>query len=56
MACPRAREVWTADPERKTMKVHRPNEAVRSLTVEDVLDGGEVVPGFRLNVAEVFQP
>ena len=49
------REVWTIDPDARTVTVHRPDGATRRLGEDDVLDGGDVVPGFRCAVAELFE-
>mgnify|MGYP003578111561 CR=1 FL=1 len=46
--------VWVVNPKRRTVTVHRPAEDVLTLTEEDELDGGEVVPGFRCRVSEIF--
>jgi Uma2 family endonuclease len=46
--------VWTVDPTRRTVVVHRsPTEGV-TLHEQDELDGEAVVPGFRCRVAEIF--
>jgi Uma2 family endonuclease len=49
------RLAWVVDPVRQTVHVHRTAEADRSLTIADVLDGEEVVPGFALPLAQVFK-
>jgi Uma2 family endonuclease len=41
------------DPENETADVHTPN-AVTHLSAADVIDGGEVVPGWRLPLSELF--
>ena len=43
-----ARLVIVADPRTKTVKVHRGPNNIQTLTQEDTLDGGEVVPGWAL--------
>jgi hypothetical protein len=35
--------------------VHTPGAPDRTLTEDDVLDGGSVLPGFRVPVREVFK-
>lgn len=50
------RTVWVVDPGRRTLTVHRPEHAPRMLSEADVVDGGPVVPGFRLSVREIFEP
>jgi Uma2 family endonuclease len=49
-----AEAVWVIDPRSRTVSVHRPGSDPQSLRREDVLDGGSVLPGFRLPVAELF--
>ncbi len=48
--------VPVADPEQDAVTVYRSREDVRILVSEagDVIDGADVVPGWRLPVAEVF--
>ncbi len=49
-----ARMVWVISPKLKTITVYRSLMDVITLTEKDTLDGGEVVPGFRIPVAEIF--
>ena len=44
-------EVYPAD---RTVMVHRPGAATVTLTGDDVLDGGDVLPGFTLPLSEIF--
>lgn len=46
--------VWWVDPARRTVAVYRGGEFVAELGVGDILDGGDVLPGFRLPVADIF--
>lgn len=48
------RLVWAADPEARTVTVHMPHLAPRVLGVGDALDGEDVLPGYRLPLAELF--
>lgn len=48
------RTVWLVHPRRQTVTIHTQDNDPVVLTVEDVLDGGDVLPGFRLPVAEIF--
>ncbi len=48
------RLVWVVDPEARTVAVHVPGTPVRFLRVGDDLDGGDVVEGFRVAVADLF--
>ena len=47
--------VWVAYPDTRTVEVHENNAPVVTLTEDDTLDGGAVLPGFSLPVREVFQ-
>jgi Uma2 family endonuclease len=49
--------VWLVDPRKRTVIVFTPTNAEEgtTLTEADTLDGGDVLPGFRLPVATVFQ-
>ncbi|HEX8492311.1 MAG TPA: Uma2 family endonuclease [Pyrinomonadaceae bacterium] len=49
-----ARLVWVVNPKSKTIAVYRSLTNVVTLTEKDTLDGGEVVPGFQIPVAEIF--
>lgn len=46
--------VWRAIPELKQLRVYIPGEPEKILTVDDVLDGGDVLPGFTLPVSMIF--
>jgi len=48
------RLVWVVNPRRKTVTVYRTEDAAQILRATDQLDGGDVLPGFRCPVAEVF--
>jgi Uma2 family endonuclease len=47
--------VWVIDPTRRTVAVHLPGRPPETLSGNGVLDGGAVLPGFRLAVAEIFE-
>jgi Uma2 family endonuclease len=49
-----ARGVWVINPRRRTVSVYRTMTDVTHLSEGDELDGGEVVPGFRCKVSEIF--
>ena len=49
-----ARMVWVVSPKLKTVTVYRSLTDIVTLTEKDTLDGGEVVPGFQIPVAEIF--
>jgi Uma2 family endonuclease len=46
--------VWWVDPIRRTVAVYRDGQLEAELGEGDVLDGGDVIPGYRLPVAELF--
>jgi Uma2 family endonuclease len=46
--------VWVVNPKRKTVTVYRSPTSSTILTVNDELDGQDVVPGFRCRVSELF--
>ena len=46
--------VWVVDPANQKVTVYRSLQDIRILSADQELDGGEVVPGFRVNVAEIF--
>ena len=50
-----ARMVVTVNPRRRTVAVYRAPTRVRILTVADLLDGEDVVPGWRMPVAAIFE-
>lgn len=49
------RQVWIVYPRRRNVTVYSSPSEVRVLDENDELDGGDVVPGFRLPVAEIFE-
>lgn len=49
-----ARMVWVVSPKLHTVTVYRSLTAIVTLTEKDKLDGADVVPGFQMNVAEIF--
>jgi Uma2 family endonuclease len=48
------RMVWIVDPKKHTIDTYTGVDAVDHLTAADTLTGGEVLPGFRVPVAQVF--
>lgn len=50
-----SRAVWVVYPERRTIAVHASARAATFLREDDPLTGGEVLPGFRAAVAELFE-
>jgi Uma2 family endonuclease len=49
-----ARMVIVIDPEPRLVTVYRAPDKVTFLTADDTLDGGDVVPGWHLPVADLF--
>ena len=47
--------VWVADPHQRQVRVYRSLTEVDILTVDDTLSGGDVLPGFSVPVAELFE-
>ncbi len=46
--------VWVVDPSNRTVTVYSPSTDVKILNEQDTLDAGEVVPGFRVAVRDLF--
>lgn len=46
--------VWLGDVESQTIEVYRPGQPVMILGINDVLDGGDVLPGFKVAVKDIF--
>jgi Uma2 family endonuclease len=46
--------VWVVNPKLRSIHVHCSGTSIQTLAETDVLDGHDVIPGFRLNVAELF--
>jgi len=47
--------VWYVDPESRTVTIHRPNSEPLTLGAQDELSGGEELPGFSCQVADLFK-
>ena len=45
--------VWIVDPEKKRVEIYAADEA-KKIGLDGVIDGGDVLPGFRLPVKELF--
>lgn len=48
--------VWVVEPRGRSVTTYRSRTDVRTLTVSDTLEGGDVLPGFRLPISEIFAP
>lgn len=49
------RLVWAIDVHSRTAMAYRPDGSARLVRADEALDGEEVVPGFRLPLAELFE-
>jgi Uma2 family endonuclease len=47
--------VWWFDPEKRRVRVYRRGQFVAELDEGDVLDGEDILPGFRLPVTSIFR-
>jgi Uma2 family endonuclease len=45
---------WEVYPETQSIDVYEPGQPVQTLVIDDTLDGGDVLPGFRLPVCDLF--
>ncbi|HEX7050192.1 MAG TPA: Uma2 family endonuclease [Longimicrobiales bacterium] len=48
------RLVWVVDPRSRTATAYRPDGSARLVRPDEALEGEDVVPGFRLPLAELF--
>jgi Uma2 family endonuclease len=46
--------VWIVDPETETVAVYAARHSKETLSVHDILDGGKVLPGFKLPIKKLF--
>jgi Uma2 family endonuclease len=46
--------VWVVDPPTRSVRVHQPGRRVATLSMDGILDGGTVLPGFTLPLAQLF--
>lgn len=49
------RQVWVISPEKKAVTIYKSRTEVVVLEAKDDLTGGDVFPGFRCPVTELFQ-
>src|SRR5215212_11577529 len=49
-----ARAVWVFNPKKRTTAVYTSTTDVRILNEQDTLDGGEVLPGFSIELTKLF--
>jgi Uma2 family endonuclease len=48
------RLIWLVDPVRRNVTIHAPQQHTQILEGDDILDGGDVLPEFRLPLGELF--
>jgi len=48
------RLVWLIEPDERVITAYSPDRSPHVYTVSDDIDAGEVVPGFRIRVSEIF--
>ena len=48
------RMVWLVDADERTLELHAPDAPPQTLRGDDIIDGGAVLPGFRLPVSDLF--
>lgn len=48
-------EVWVVHPRTRTVVIHASASEARTLGMGDEITGGDLLPGFRLPVAEIFR-
>jgi Uma2 family endonuclease len=48
------RMIWIVEPATKTVTVYRSHQDVKVFTADQELEGGDVIPGFRIKVVEIF--
>lgn len=49
------RLIWVIDPHRRTAIAYHPDAPVELVGTDGALDGGNVLPGFRVPLAELFE-
>jgi Uma2 family endonuclease len=46
--------VWVVNPDERSLEIHQTGKSVTVLDETQTLEGGDVLPGFRLPLAEIF--
>ena len=41
-------------PDKRSMDIYAPGQPVRTIGIDDILDGGDVLPGFQLPLKDIF--
>jgi Uma2 family endonuclease len=47
--------VWVVYPISQIIEIHAPGQAVQIINNDGTLEGGDVLPGFKLAVREIFE-
>ena len=47
--------VWVVFPASMRIEIHAPGQAVKKLGIDDILDGGDILPGFKLPVRDILE-
>jgi len=48
--------VWLVDPDAQEIEVHIPGRHVITYHVDETLEGGDVLPGFKMTLKDIFKP
>jgi Uma2 family endonuclease len=48
-------QVWIVSPRLRSVTIYRSLSEIETLTENDILDGGEIVPGFQISIAGIFE-
>ncbi len=49
-----SRQVWLFDPETRSISVYSDPTQVKALEAKDILEGGDILPGFSIQVQQIF--
>ena len=49
------RMVWVINSEQRTAKIYLPDSPIQSIREDQELTGGDVIPGFRCRLSEIFK-
>jgi Uma2 family endonuclease len=47
--------VWVVYPEKQQTKVYEPGQSVKTVGIDGTLDGGVILPGFKLTLKDIFK-
>jgi len=50
-----AQQVWLLEPQDETLTVHHADGTSRVYHADDEVDGGDLLPGFRTRISEIFK-